>query len=243
MSEDPSVVQVRGLTKRFNGLTAVDNIDFDLRPHCTTALLGSNGAGKTTTISMLLGLLLPTNGSIRIFGKDLLSDRFKILPRINISSPYIDLPQRLTVRQNLTVYSRLYKVPSPKERIAKLSRDLELTEFIDRQVRKLSSGQKTRVSLAKALINEPELLLLDEPTASLDPETAKWVRNYLRQYQERRNTAILLASHNMLEVERMCQHVYIMSKGRIVEQGSPTELINRHEKQDLEEVFLKIARN
>ena len=243
MSEDPCIVQVRGLTKRFNGLTAVDNIDFDLRPHCTTALLGSNGAGKTTTISMLLGLLLPTNGSIRIFGEDLISDRFKILPRINISSPYIDLPQRLTVRQNLTVYSRLYKVPSAKERIAKLSRDLELTKFIDRQVRKLSSGQKTRVSLAKALINEPELLLLDEPTASLDPETAKWVRDYLRQYQERRNTAILLASHNMLEVERMCQHVYIMSRGRIVEQGSPTELINRHEKQDLEEVFLKIARN
>jgi ABC-2 type transport system ATP-binding protein len=243
MSEDPSVVQVRGLTKRFKGLTAVDNIDFDLRPHCTTALLGSNGAGKTTTISMLLGLLLPTNGSIRIFDKDLLNDRFKILPRINISSPYIDLPQRLTVRQNLTVYSRLYKVPSPKERIAKLSRDLELTEFIDRQVRKLSSGQKTRVSLAKALINEPELLLLDEPTASLDPETANWVRDYLRQYQKRRNTAILLASHNMLEVERMCQHVYIMSKGRIVEQGSPAQLISRHEKQDLEEVFLKIARN
>ncbi|MBT3469942.1 MAG: ABC transporter ATP-binding protein [Opitutae bacterium] len=243
MSEDPSVEQVRGLTKRFNGLTAVDNIDFDLRPHCTTALLGSNGAGKTTTISMLLGLLLPTNGTIRIFGQNLISDRFKILPRINISSPYIDLPQRLTVRQNLTVYSRLYKVPSSKERIAKLSKDLELTEFIDRQVRKLSSGQKTRVSLAKALINEPELLLLDEPTASLDPETAMWVRDYLRKYQERRNTAILLASHNMLEVERMCQHVYIMNKGRIVEQGSPTELISRHEKQDLEEVFLKIARN
>jgi ABC-2 type transport system ATP-binding protein len=243
MSEPPSVVQVRGLTKRFNGLTAVDNIDFDLRPHCTTALLGSNGAGKTTTISMLLGLLLPTNGSIRIFGEDLISDRFKILPRINVSSPYIDLPQRLTVRQNLTVYSRLYKVPSAKERIAKLSGDLGLTEFIDRQVRKLSSGQKTRVSLAKALINEPELLLLDEPTASLDPQTAKWVRDYLRQYQERRNTAILLASHNMLEVQRMCQHVYIMSKGQIVEQGSPTELISRHEKQDLEEVFLKIARN
>ena len=243
MSEDPSVVQVRGLTKRFNGLTAVDNIDFDLRPHCTTALLGSNGAGKTTTISMLLGLLLPTNGTIRIFGQNLISDRFKILPRINISSPYIDLPQRLTVRQNLTVYSRLYKVPSSKERIAKLSKDLELTEFIDRQVRKLSSGQKTRGSLAKALINEPELLLLDEPTASLDPETAMWVRDYLRKYQERRNTAILLASHNMLEVERMCQHVYIMNKGRIVEQGSPTELISRHEKQDLEEVFLKIARN
>ncbi len=177
------------------------------------------------------------------FGKNLLRDRFKILPRVNISSPYIDLPPRLTVRQNLTVYSRLYKISEAKNRIAKLTEDLELNDFIDRQLRKLSAGQKTRVSLAKALINEPELLLLDEPTASLDPETANWVRDYLRRYQQRRNTAILLASHNMLEVERMCQHVYIMSKGQIVEQGSPKELIDRHGKKDLEEVFLKIARN
>lgn len=243
MSQGTPVVEVRELTKQFNGFTAVDNLDLDLRPHCTTALLGSNGAGKTTTIAMLLGLLLPTRGRIRIFGEDLIRDRFKILPRVNISSPYIDLPQRLTVRQNLTVYSRLYKISAAKNRIAKLSEDLELNDFIDRQLRKLSAGQKTRVSLAKALINEPELLLLDEPTASLDPETANWVRDYLRHYQQRRNTAILLASHNMLEVERMCQHVYIMSKGQIVEQGSPKELINRHDKKDLEEVFLKIARN
>ena len=243
MSQDTPVVEVRGLTKQFNGFTAVDNLDLDLRPHLTTALLGSNGAGKTTTIAMLLGLLLPTRGSIRIFGKNLLRDRFKILPRVNISSPYIDLPQRLTVRQNLTVYSRLYKISEAKDRIAKLTEDLELNDFIDRQLRKLSAGQKTRVSLAKALINEPELLLLDEPTASLDPETANWVRDYLRRYQQRRNTAILLASHNMLEVERMCQHVYIMSKGQIVEQGSPKELIDRHGKKDLEEVYLKIARN
>ena len=243
MSEDTPVVEVRGLTKQFNGFTAVDNLYLALRPHCTTALLGSNGAGKTTTISMLLGLLLPTAGSIHIFGEDLLRHRYKILPRVNISSPYIDLPQRLTVRQNLHVYARLYKVPDARGRIQKLAADLELGEFIDRQLRKLSAGQKTRVSLAKALINEPELLLLDEPTASLDPETASWIRDYLRNYQQRRNTAILLASHNMLEVERMCQHIYIMNRGRIVEQGAPQELIDRHQKENLEEVFLQIVRN
>ena len=191
---------------------------------------------------MLLGLLLPTSGSIQIFGEDLLQDRFRILPRVNISSPYIDLPQRLTVRQNLNVYARLYEIPNARQRIETLASDLELNEFIDRQLRKLSAGQKTRVSLAKALINEPELLLLDEPTASLDPESASWIREYLRRYQQRRNTAILLASHNMLEVERMCQQVYIMSYGRIVAKGTPQELINHHSKENLEEVFIQLAR-
>lgn len=242
MSQDTPVVEVRKLCKRFNQLTAVDDISFDLLPHRTTALLGSNGAGKSTTISMLLGLLLPTSGSIRIFGEDLLQDRYRILPRVNISSPYIDLPQRLTVRENLNVYARLYKVPDARSRIAQIADDLDLNKFIDRRLRKLSTGQKTRVSLAKALINEPELLLLDEPTASLDPETANWVRDYLRRYQETSNTAILLASHNMQEVERMCQHVLMMNRGRIVDQGSPVELIERHGKKDLEEVFLKIAK-
>ena len=222
MSEDPSVVQVRGLTKRFNGLTAVDNIDFDLRPHCTTALLGSNGAGKTTTISMLLGLLLPTNGSIRIFDKDLLRDRFKILPRINISSPYIDLPQRLTVRQNLTVYSRLYKVPSPKERIAKLSMDLELTEFIDRQVRRLSSGQKTRVSLAKALINEPELLLLDEPITGLDLISQERILSVIGQEREAGRIVVLSTHH--LDEARHCDQVLVLD-GRLVAAGTPDEVL------------------
>ena len=242
MTEGSPVVAVRGLTKKFKRFTAVDCLDFDLLPNCTTALLGSNGAGKTTTISMLLGLLLPTSGSIQIFGEDLLQDRFRILPRVNISSPYIDLPQRLTVRQNLNVYARLYEIPNARQRIENLASDLELNEFIDRQLRKLSAGQKTRVSLAKALINEPELLLLDEPTASLDPESASWIREYLRRYQQRRNTAILLASHNMLEVERMCQQVYIMSHGRIVAQGTPQELINHHSKENLEEVFIQLAR-
>jgi ABC-2 type transport system ATP-binding protein len=243
MNGDPPVVEVRGLTKVFNGLKAVDHLDFDIQPHCTTALLGSNGAGKTTTISMLLGLLLPTSGTVTIFGEELESNRYNILQRMNMSSPYIDLPQRLTVRQNLTVYSRLYEVKDAKERIGQLAEDLELNEFIDRQVRKLSAGQKTRVSLAKALINEPELLLLDEPTASLDPDTASWIREYLFKYQQRRNTAILLASHNMLEVHRMCQQVFIMTHGKIVEKGSPDEIIVRHGKEDLEQAFLKIVRN
>jgi ABC-2 type transport system ATP-binding protein len=243
MNDKTAVVEVRNLTKRFGDFVAVDNLDFDLKPHCTTALLGSNGAGKTTTISMLLGLLLPTTGSIRIFGEDLLTDRFKILPRVNMSSPYIDLPQRLTVRENLNVYSRLYEVKDAKLRIDQLAEDLELKDMMNKQVRKLSAGQKTRVSLAKALINEPELLLLDEPTASLDPDTATWIRDYLFKYQQRRNTAILLASHNMLEVHRMCQQVFIMTHGKIVEKGSPEELIQRHEKSDLEETFLKIVRN
>lgn len=243
MNDKTAVVEVRNLTKRFGDFVAVDNLDFDLKPHCTTALLGSNGAGKTTTISMLLGLLLPTTGSIRIFGEDLLTDRFKILPRVNMSSPYIDLPQRLTVRENLNVYSRLYEVKDAKLRIDQLAEDLELKDMMNKQLRKLSAGQKTRVSLAKALINEPELLLLDEPTASLDPDTANWIRDYLFKYQQRRNTAILLASHNMLEVHRMCQQVFIMTHGKIVEKGSPEELIQRHEKSDLEETFLKIVRN
>ena len=243
MSGTPPVVEVRGLTKVFSGFTAVDHLDFDLPPHCTTALLGSNGAGKTTTISMLLGLLLPTSGSIKIFGQDLEHNRFHILQRMNMSSPYIDLPQRLTVRQNLQVYARLYEVDNIQGRIAQLAEDLELNEFIDRQVRKLSAGQKTRVSLAKALINEPELLLLDEPTASLDPDTATWIREYLFKYQQRRNTAILLASHNMLEVHRMCQQVYIMTHGKIVEKGTPDEIVVRHGKEDLEQAFLKIVRN
>ena len=243
MPGDPPVVEVRGLTKTFNGFTAVDHLDFDLPPHCTTALLGSNGAGKTTTISMLLGLLLPTSGTIKIFGEEFEHNRFRILPRVNMSSPYIDLPQRLTVRQNLQVYGKLYEVPDAKGRIEKLIQDLELQEFADRQVRKLSAGQKTRVSLAKALINEPELLLLDEPTASLDPDTATWIRDYLYNYQQRKNTAILLASHNMLEVHRMCQQVYIMTHGKIVEKGTPDEIIVRHGKEDLEQAFLKVVRN
>jgi ABC-2 type transport system ATP-binding protein len=208
----------------------------------TAALLGGNGAGKTTTLSILLGLLLPTAGRILIFGEDMLRHRYRVLPRMNFSSPYVDLPHRLTVRQNLAVYGRLYGVARVGARIATLARDLQIEEFLDRPTGKLSAGQKTRVALAKALVNEPELLLLDEPTASLDPDTGDWIRSYLEVYQRRNGATILLASHNMGEVERLCSEVMMMRKGRIVDRGSPRALVARYGRDTLEEVFLDIAR-
>ncbi len=208
----------------------------------TAALLGGNGAGKTTTLSILLGLLLPTSGSVQVFGEDMLRHRYRALPRMNFSSPYVDLPHRLTVRQNLQIYARLYGLPRRGERIAQLAEDLQITALLDRPARKLSSGQKTRVALAKALLNEPELLLLDEPTASLDPDSGDWVRAYLEEYRDRTGAAILLASHNMAEVERLCSQVMMMKAGRIVDRGSPDELIDRYGRTNLEEVFLHIAR-
>ena len=236
------VIQVNAVTKRFGETLAVDAVDFAVPRGATTALLGGNGAGKTTTLSMLLGLLLPTAGRIRIFGEDMLRHRYRVLPRMNFSSPYVDLPHRLTVRQNLTVYGRLYGLPRLGERIARLARDLQIDEFLERQTGKLSAGQKTRVALAKALINDPELLLLDEPTASLDPDTGDWVRGYLETYQRRSHATILLASHNMNEVERLCSDVMMMRKGRIVDRGSPRALIERYGRDTLEQVFLDIAR-
>jgi ABC-2 type transport system ATP-binding protein len=187
-------------------------------------------------------LLLPTAGHIRIFGEDMLRHRYRVLPRMNFSSPYVDLPHRLTVRENLTVYGRLYGLAHLGARIESLTRDLQIAEFLDRQTGKLSAGQKTRVALAKALINEPELLLLDEPTASLDPDTGDWVRGYLETYQRRSGATILLASHNMNEVERLCSEVMMMRKGRIVDHGSPRQLIERYGRDTLEQVFLDIAR-
>ena len=237
------VIQVNAVTKRFGETLAVDAVDFAVPRGATTALLGGNGAGKTTTLSMLLGLLLPTAGRIRIFGEDMLRHRYRVLPRMNFSSPYVDLPHRLTVRQNLTVYGRLYGLSRLGERIQRLARDLQIDEFLDRQTGKLSAGQKTRVALAKALINEPELLLLDEPTASLDPDTGDWVRGYLETYQRRSHATVLLASHNMNEVERLCSDVMMMRKGRIVDRGSPRELIERYGRDTLEQVFLDIARS
>jgi ABC-2 type transport system ATP-binding protein len=236
------VVEVTAVTKRFGETLAVDAVGFAVPRGITAALLGGNGAGKTTTLSMLLGLLLPTAGHIRIFGEDMLRHRYRVLPRMNFSSPYVDLPHRLTVRENLTVYGRLYGLAHLRERIESLTRDLQITEFLDRQTGKLSAGQKTRVALAKALINEPELLLLDEPTASLDPDTGDWVRSYLETYQRRSHATILLASHNMNEVERLCSEVMMMRKGRIVDRGSPRELIDRYGRDTLEQVFLDIAR-
>jgi len=236
------VIFVENLVKRYGATLAVDGISFAVERGVTTALLGGNGAGKTTTLSILLGLLLPTSGSVRIFNEDVLHHRYRVLPRMNFSSPYVDLPHRLTVRQNLVIYARLYGLPQRDERIAALAQDLQIEALLERPARKLSSGQKTRVALAKALLNEPELLLLDEPTVSLDPDTGDWVRGYLEDYRARTGATIMLASHNMAEVERLCSEVLMMRAGRIVDRGSPEALIERYGRTNLEEVFLHIAR-
>jgi ABC-2 type transport system ATP-binding protein len=242
-SSNPApVIEVEGLTKAFNGLRVVEDVSFSVGPGQTVALLGANGAGKTTTISMLLGLLLPSAGGVRVLGEDMVRHRHRVLGRVNFSSPYVDLPRRLTVSQNLRFFARLYGVPEPRERIRALAEDLELSDLLDRRSGNLSAGQKTRVSLAKALINEPEVLLLDEPTASLDPDMADWIRGYLERYQARSGAAVLLASHNMAEVERLCDLVLMMRAGRIVDRGAPAELVRRHGHADMEQVFLAIAR-
>ena len=237
------VILVNRLVKRYGDTVAVGGIDFAVARGVTAALLGGNGAGKTTTLAILLGLLLPTAGRVELFGEDVLRHRYRVLPRLNFSSPYVDLPHRLTVRQNLSIYGRLYGLERRDERIARLARDLQLDRLLDRPSGKLSAGQKTRVALAKALLNEPELLLLDEPTASLDPDTGDWVRGYLEEYRARTGATILLASHNMAEVERLCSEVLMMKEGQIVDRGSPDELIGRYGRTDLEEVFLHIARD
>jgi len=236
------VIAVDNLVKRYGNTMAVGGISFTVERGATAALLGGNGAGKTTTLSILLGLLLPSEGTVRVLGEDVLRHRHRVLPRLNFSSPYTDLPHRLTVRQNLSVFARLYGLPRWRERIELLARDLQITQFLDRPAGKLSSGQKTRVALAKALLNEPELLLLDEPTASLDPDTGDWVRSYLEDYRARTGATLLLASHNMNEVERLCSQVMMMKSGLIVDRGSPAELIDRYGRTNLEEVFLHIAR-
>src|SRR5580704_17976736 len=222
-----SAVKVDNLVKRYPTAVAVDGISFTVARGVTAALLGGNGAGKTTTLSILLGLLLPTSGKVEVLGEDMLRHRYRVLPRMNFSSPFVDLPHRLTVRQNLLIYARLYGLPDRRERIENLARDLQISVFLERPAVKLSAGQKTRVALAKALLNEPELLLLDEPTASLDPRTG---------------ATILMASHNMSEVERLCSEVLMMKEGHIVDRGSPQELIARYGRTNLEEVFLHIAR-
>jgi ABC-2 type transport system ATP-binding protein len=237
------VIQVEGLTKRYGELAAVDNVRFDVPQGSTCGLLGGNGAGKTTTISMLLGLLLPTQGSIRVFDEDMLRHRYRVLTRMNFSSPYVDLPHRLTVQENLSVYARLYGLKERKRRIAQLAEDLDISAFLKRSYGSLSAGQKTRVGLAKSLLNEPDLLLLDEPTASLDPDTADRMRGYLNAYKARTGATLLLASHNMLEVERLCSDVIMMRAGKIVDRGTPAELLARYGQANLEEVFLDIARD
>jgi len=236
------VIRVAGLTKRFEETLAVDHIDFAVERGVTAALLGGNGAGKTTTISMLLGLLQPSEGSVRVLGADMQRERYRVLPRMNFSSPYVELPHRLTVRENLRIYGALYGVRGVRTRIAALARDLQLAEFLDRKTGNLSAGQKTRVSLAKALLNRPDILLLDEPTASLDPDTADWVRGRLELYRAEHGATVLLASHNMAEVERLCERVIIMKKGRIEDDAPPQTLLARYGRRTLEEVFLDVAR-
>ena len=237
----PAIV-VRSLSKRYGNVAALDDVSFDVAEGTIAALLGGNGAGKTTTLAILLGLLLPTSGSVTVFGEDMLRHRYRVLSRMNFSSPYVDLPKRLSVHENLVVYAHFYWVSEIRHRIAEIVGDLELEPFIDRPFGALSAGQATRVSLAKALINKPALLLLDEPTASLDPETAEWVRAYLEAYRTRQRATIVLASHNMAEVERLSDDVIMLRAGRIVDRGAPPALIARYGRETLEEVFLDIAR-
>jgi ABC-2 type transport system ATP-binding protein len=236
-------IHVESLTKRYERVVAVNDIAFSVRRGETCALLGGNGAGKTTTISMLLGLLLPSAGRIAVLGEDMLRHRHRVLPRMNFTSPYVDLPKRLTVAENLAVYARLYGLTKVKKRIAELSEQLDLGEFVKRGYGTLSAGQRTRVALAKALLNQPELLLLDEPTASLDPDMGDRMRTFLMDYQKRSGATLLLASHNMPEVERMCDSVLMMREGQIVDRGSPQSLISRYGRATMEEVFLDVARS
>jgi ABC-2 type transport system ATP-binding protein len=235
-------IEVARLRKTYGAVTAVDDVSFSVESGTIVGLLGGNGAGKTTTIAILLGLVLASSGTVRILGIDAFAERTRVQPLMNFESPYVDMPLRITARQNLTVYGHLYGVPDLRQRIAALERELDLAEILDRPTGKLSSGQKTRVSLAKSLINRPRVLLLDEPTASLDPDTADWVRAHLTRYCRDTGASLLLASHNMLEVERMCDRVLMMKAGRIVDEGSPHELISRYGRQSMEEVFLDIAR-
>jgi len=236
-------VQVEGLTKRYGAIHAIDGLAFTVRRGSTMGILGGNGAGKTTTLAILLGLLLPTSGRALVLGCDMQKHRYRALPDMNFSSPYVDLPRRLTAAENLKVYARLYGIPNVRERIETLAGELDLHAFLHRPIGSLSSGQRTRVALAKAMLNRPTLLLLDEPTASLDPATADWVRGYLERYRAQTGATILLASHNMAEVERLCDDVIVLRQGRVVDRGSPDTLIERHGRASLEEVFLAIARN
>lgn len=236
------VILVDRVSKRFGEVLAVDDVSFEIAAGSTTALLGGNGAGKTTTLAMLLGLLLPTRGRLSIFGEDMLKRRHRVLPRMNFSSPYVDLPRRLTVAENLRVYALLYGVRDIASRIRRLAAELDLEPLLRRPYGELSAGQKTRVTLAKALLNDPSLVLLDEPTASLDPDTADYVRGYLERYRNRTGSTILLASHNMTEVERMCDQVLMLRAGRLVDRGTPGELLERYGRRNMEEVFIDIAR-
>jgi len=238
----PPAIKVERLVKIYKQTPAVDGVSFAIAPGTITGLLGGNGAGKTTTIAMIMGLLAPTSGSVTVLGADMPRQRYRVLQRMNFESPYVEMPMRLTVRQNLTVFGMLYGVADLAGRIAELAEALDLTDLLDRPTGRLSAGQKTRVSLAKSLINSPELLLLDEPTASLDPDTADWVRTRLERYRREHHATVLLASHNMAEVERLCERVIIMKRGRIEDDDTPARLLTRYGRRTLEDVFLDVAR-
>jgi ABC-2 type transport system ATP-binding protein len=242
MRAEAPAIAVTDLTKRYRKIIAVDGISFSVPRGSIVGLLGGNGAGKTTTIAMIMGLVLPTKGAARVLGADMARERHRVLHRLNFESPYVEMPKRLTVRQNLRVFGALYSVPDIKRRIAELAGELDLESLLDRPAGQLSAGQKTRVALAKALVNAPDVLLLDEPTASLDPDTADWVRSRLERYRTEHYATILLASHNMPEVERLCDNVVMMKEGKIVDQGAPSELIARYGRQTMEDVFLDVAR-
>ena len=238
-----NLVEVKNIKKNYGKNEAVKGISFNIKEDEILGLLGPNGSGKTTTIGMLLGLLKPTSGEILINGQKLEGNRIEILEQINFISPYIELPKKLTVKQNLTVYGKLYKINNINERIEFLSKKLRLGGLLNSITGELSSGQKNRVSLAKALINEPKVLLLDEPTASLDPEVGDFVRSFLEDYKKEKKISILLASHNMNEVTRLCKSILMMKDGIIIDEGNPKELINKHGRKNLEEVFLKLSRS
>ncbi len=236
-------LEIVNLSKTYDSKEAVQNISFKVEKNEIIGILGPNGCGKTTTIGMILGLLKPTKGNVLINGIEIEKQRVNLLNELNFISPYIELPKKLTVKQNLEVYGRLYDVKKLRIKIEYLTEKLRLKEFINKITGELSSGQKNRVSLAKSIINDPLVLLLDEPTASLDPETGDFVRSFLEEYQRERKASILLASHNMSEVERLCSSVLMMNKGSIIDQGTPKELIKKHGRKNMEEVFLKLTRD
>ena len=237
-------IEVKNLNKQYNNILAVKNINFKINKGSIIGLLGPNGCGKTTTIGMLLGLIKPTSGNVFINGKNIENekDRTKTLEKVNFISPYVELPKRLTVEENLKVYGKMYGVNNLQNKILDLMKELNLLEFKKRKTGELSSGQKNRVSLAKALINDPEILLLDEPTASLDPDVGDYIRSYIESFASKKGTTILLASHNMNEVERLCNEVMMMKNGKIIDKGTCKSLINKHGRKNLEETFLKIVR-
>src|SRR4029079_602530 len=240
--ESSAAIDVAHLIKLYKTTRAVDGVSFRIARGSITGLLGGNGAGKTTTIAMIMGLVLPTSGRVQVLGHPMPEQSAEVLGRMNFESPYVDTPMRLTVPQNLTIFGRLYAVKDLAARIEQLASDLDLQDFIHRANGKLSAGQKPRVALAKALINRPELLLLDEPTASLDPDTADWIRQHIESYRRSNNATILLASHNMLEVERLCDRIIIMKRGRIEDDDTPANIMLRYNRATLEEVFLDVAR-